>query len=322
MGQDMLDGESREALFRSQNPEDLVSLYQSFHSVADIRNFLCSRPKGKPTVVPHLGRGKPDCVAVVPTADASGPLASEFLRSFPHLDILLVESRGWGFNFAHSMNVGISAALELDPKWIVLTNDDLSPQSPWSEWRTEMDKREGTEWIKPTIYCDRKMLSSSWILTLLNEDTISWKLGHRLSQRSGEKDGTYNVFLSFARKLGVPPVLPVKTEPLRGVSDHFLAKRFRVTTVPTFLSVQPISIYRSSVLENTRFDERYTNALEDTDLSLRLAQEKHPGRLVRIGVNTRMGGSLGTSRIRWLRYNLPGNLLFAEKVRSVIEVGN
>ena len=46
---------------------------------------------------------------------------------FKGLHIIFVES-GWGdfyFNYAHNCNLGIKKALEYDPNWIVISNDDM-----------------------------------------------------------------------------------------------------------------------------------------------------------------------------------------------------
>ena len=85
------------------------------------------RPKG--TAYIHEVEGNKVIVVVIPTADFNGKYARECRENiFKGLHLIFVESAGIPdpyFNYAHNCNIGISKAMEYNPKWVILSNDDM-----------------------------------------------------------------------------------------------------------------------------------------------------------------------------------------------------
>jgi len=69
-----------------------------------------------------------EIIVVIPTADFNGKYARACREEiFKGLHMVFVES-GVGnfyFNYAHNCNIGIKKALEYNPKWIIVSNDDM-----------------------------------------------------------------------------------------------------------------------------------------------------------------------------------------------------
>ncbi|WP_077076265.1 hypothetical protein [Cuniculiplasma divulgatum] len=85
------------------------------------------RPKGFSTI--HEVEREKDIVVVIPTADFNGKFAIDCRESiFKGLHIIFVESSGRGdfyFSIAHNFNIGIKKAMKYNPKWVVVSNDDM-----------------------------------------------------------------------------------------------------------------------------------------------------------------------------------------------------
>ena len=85
------------------------------------------RPKGASYI--HEVEGNKDIIVVIPTADFNGKYARTCREEiFKGLHMIFVESGGNPdpyFNYAHNSNVGIKRAMEYNPKWVVVSNDDM-----------------------------------------------------------------------------------------------------------------------------------------------------------------------------------------------------
>jgi GT2 family glycosyltransferase len=69
--------------------------------------------------------GKTDIVFVIPTADVNGNYSKCCKLLYKNWYIIFVQSKGPNFNFGRSCNFGIKRALELNPKYVVISNDDI-----------------------------------------------------------------------------------------------------------------------------------------------------------------------------------------------------
>jgi GT2 family glycosyltransferase len=302
----------QETLYRSDNPKDLIAFYRSFDSFVELSRFFAHQPQAATRLVHYPRDGDLSCIAVVPTADVDGLTATGFLQSFPGLNTFLVESRGEGFNFARSMNKGIEAALDAGAEWVLLANDDLRVCSNHINWKTVVQNLSDESWICPKVFNGRHPQPSSWGLGVLDSKDLVWRLWRFFRGRSADDASTFGIFLREAERFHLPPILAVRCKPTRGITDRLLLRR-TVPSIKPFHSVQPITILRRGVARHPWFDDRFVNASEDTDLSLRLIRQGVRPYLIDVRLNTPIGSTLGRSRQRWLRYNLYGNLAFANK---------
>jgi len=115
------------SLFISDKIEDILEFYSLFDSREELIRWMKERPKGLSNIIEV--EGNKDIIVVIPTADVNGKYAKECRENiFKGFHIIFVESGNFHdpyFNYAHNCNVGIKKAMEYQPKWIVLSNDDV-----------------------------------------------------------------------------------------------------------------------------------------------------------------------------------------------------
>lgn len=310
--------ESQEKLFRSNDAGDLLKLYRSFKTFDELKSFYRSRRSADIKLVKRQGSGFRDLVAVVPTISAEGSLARSFGSQFKQLNTFFVESKGWGFNFARSMNAGIDAALEDGAEWVVLSNDDITAVAKVEDILREASSGDGADWYKSRVVTGKHIVPASWQMSTISGDDIIWRLWNFLRPMKEGDSSTYRLFLREAQRFGIEPSLSVKCNPTRGIPDRILS-RHPVKGLKQFLDVQPFAMVRAKLLEDYKFDEEFVNSSEDAELGLRLFLAGKRGRLSERRVETPYGSSLGSSRVRWLRYNLFGSLLLASKLKKLMQ---
>ena len=117
----------RNNYFTSNDPKRIIEFYNGFENRDQLIRWLKERPKGVANI--HEVEGDKEIIVVIPTADFTGKYARECRENiFKDLHIVFVESAELPdpyFNYAHNCNVGIRKAMEYNPKWIVVSNDDM-----------------------------------------------------------------------------------------------------------------------------------------------------------------------------------------------------
>ena len=110
-------------LFTSPNPEDVIKFYDHFDTAEQLIEWMKNRPTA-PMKIFEV-EGEKDIVFVIPTADHNGEMAQNCANIFKDQHMIFVESNGPFFNYARSCNFGLKYALKYNPKWVVLSNDDV-----------------------------------------------------------------------------------------------------------------------------------------------------------------------------------------------------
>lgn len=116
----------RNNLFTSNDDKKIIEFYNSFDDRNQLINWMKERPKGASHI--YEVEGDKDIIVVIPTADFEGKYAKGCRENiFKGIHMVFVESGkdDFYFNYAHNCNVGIKKALEYNPKWIVVSNDDM-----------------------------------------------------------------------------------------------------------------------------------------------------------------------------------------------------
>src|SRR2546425_12304946 len=90
-GREATDHDDLNALFSSDNPDDLVRFYNRFDDCEGIVQWMRNRPHGRAVIKEVEGDQK--VVVVIPTRDFSRGLAASCRRIFAELQIVFVESR-------------------------------------------------------------------------------------------------------------------------------------------------------------------------------------------------------------------------------------
>ena len=113
-----------DSLFTSKNSEDVLEFYSRFNTVDDLLNYSRNRTYHKPRIFEK--DGDKDVVAVIPTRDHNGEFAKSFCDIFKGFHIIMAESGNDPyFNYGRNVNVAIHKAVSYDPKWIIVSNDDM-----------------------------------------------------------------------------------------------------------------------------------------------------------------------------------------------------
>ena len=112
--------------FTSHDTSRVSEFFDGFNNNIQLIDWMKARPKGNFRI--REIEGDKDIIVVIPTADYNSEYAKNCReRIFKGLQIIFVESgqSNLFFNYAHNCNAGIKKAMEYDPTWIVLSNDDM-----------------------------------------------------------------------------------------------------------------------------------------------------------------------------------------------------
>ena len=124
--------------YGSNRYEDAIKFFEYFESSGDLINWMRERTKAEPNI--YIVNGSKDVVVVVPTANYNSALAVYCRNNlFNGLQIIFVESNGKYFNYSHSVNKGIEVALTFNPKWVIISNDDMQMIDPPSVLLKELN---------------------------------------------------------------------------------------------------------------------------------------------------------------------------------------
>ncbi|WP_188681481.1 glycosyltransferase family 2 protein [Thermogymnomonas acidicola] len=291
----------RNSYFMSNEPEKILEFYDGFDNRDELIRWMKERPKGVANL--YEVEGRKNIIVVIPTADFNGRYARNCREEiFKGLHMIFVESGEFPdpyFNFAHNCNVGIIRAMEYDPEWIVVSNDDMYKISPIEELEEELHRIENTEvYLVMTKYPGELHSLTEYVGT----STFIRKAIMSLSPKYRQK---YKIEKKFGLR-----VLTWR-DWYGGLTSRLLYKEmFHLKATYSF---GIISGYYASIFQGCVFDETYQNGMEDIDLSFRV--QKSPGRVsfVNYQIGSYSASTMGTGEFRWLR-DLSNKLYFQEKL--------
>jgi hypothetical protein len=294
--------EYRNRLFVSKNLVDILEFYRSFESNEEVLEWMRERPKGACFL--HEIEGDKEIVVVIPTADFNGNYAKNCRETiFKKLQIIFVESGEIGdpfFNFAHSVNIGISKALTYNPKWVIVSNDDMFQLDPIEKLVSEIRKINEND--IDAIFITESPHHS--VVSELAEPRFIRKFFHWLYPNK-----VFRYLINLEDKFNVK-YLSVSKSSLFGLI--FFKKGYRFIQGMDFFV---ISAKYSMINEGNLFDETFINTYEDVDLSLRLSFNAHRIATVDFRIGDYYGKSLGKVRDRMLR-DLTGEIYMNYKIAN------
>jgi hypothetical protein len=280
--------EYRNRFFMSNDPSILLKFYSKFSSGEEIIQWMRERPKGATYI--HEFEGNKDVVVVIPTADVNGAYAKNCAESvFKSLHIIFVESAEIGdlyFNYAHNVNAGVIKALTYNPRFIIISNDDVYSIEPIENLIMEINKFDMHK-IDGIFITESPHHS---VLSELAKPRIFRKLLHYLYPNV-----MFRYLIALEERFNVK-FLSVAKSTLFGLL--FFQRGYRFLQGMDFFIV---SSNYAKLYEGKLLDETFVNAYEDVDLSLRLSF--HPDRLARVNykIGDYYGKSLGKITNRMLR---------------------
>jgi hypothetical protein len=251
----------RNSLFTSNDPEKIIEFYDGFENRDQLIQWMKERPKGVSYI--HEVEGDKDIIVVIPTADFNGEYARECRENiFKGLHIVFVES-GIGnfyFNYAHNCNVGIKKAMEYNPKWVVVSNDDMYKIDDVSKLVKELGKVN--EKLIDVVFTHESIYHS--IPAGFGKQRFTrYPLRMLLMHKVKILDRILLIFkqIKIERKLGCNYFV----YPVRGHTKYIFKPGF------TFVSFTDFGIFSSEFLKQKHgnlFDETFVNAQEDHDIMI------------------------------------------------------
>ena len=234
------------------------------------------RPKGNFEIKEI--EGDKEVIVVIPTIDINSNFAQNCKNKiFKGLHIIFIESgyHNFYFNYAHNCNAGIKKAMTYNPKWVVLSNDDIDTQEDIKVLIAEL--RRIKELNTDFVYCqNRKDISNT---ANFSETTFQRNLLFRVTTNY-----TRNL-IKLEKKFGVKYLLAAVTFP----NKKLFKVKFSMPATSDFV------ILNSDLLRNIKdlFDETFINGGEDIEFSLRIFLRKSSYISIQYSIESRGGGSLG-----------------------------
>lgn len=275
----------RNNYFTSDDPNKIIDFYNGFENQDQLIQWMKERPKGVANI--YEVHGEKDIIVVIPTADFDGRYAMECRDNiFKGLHIVFVESGGKDdpyFNIGYNLNKGIKRASYYNPKWIVVSNDDMYRIDDIYVLKEALREVDSTQYkvvfTKPASYHS--------IPCSMSKQRVTRKvLFHLLGKIRREQ-------LYLENRFGVEYFLP----PVNGYWKLFFNKGPKILSIATFGAFSAELIRELGELYN----ETYLNSAEDMDLSVRLAFKKVPAMIIGYKIGNLKGSTLGRNVNRHLR---------------------
>ncbi|MGC8483824.1 MAG: hypothetical protein ACP5OE_09305, partial [Thermodesulfobium sp.] len=232
--------------------------------------------------------GDKDIIVVIPTADFDGKYAKNCREEiFNGLHIVFVVSgkNNFYFNYAHNCNVGIKKALEYNPKWIVISNDDMYKINEITVLKDSLNSLNET---KTSIVFINKGLFHEYPARIAQprffRDLLFFTLGKlRRKQLIFEKKYHVNLFLSNDR----------------GFQKLFFKGTIKVVGIGNFGIFSSLYLKR---IQGNLFDETFINGGEDLYLSLNIKLRKETSSTIKYSIGDFINTSLGINTPSGIRH--------------------
>lgn len=276
----------RNNYFTSQDPEKVVEFYDSFNSREQLIQWMMERPSGTSNI--HETEGDKEIVVVIPTADFNGKYAKECRENiFNGLHIVFVESGEVPdpyFNYAHNYNVGVKRAMEYNPKWIVLSNDDVYMIDGIDILKSNLSNLDDE--VVDVVFTNKSLYHSAPKIIIKRNFITNMVNRIRFGTFGEEMNKLFD-------KFGVTTLIS---------NDRFIQRMtFKSMRYDDLISFGIFS--RKFILEKKMnlFDEVFINEGEDSDLSISLKIEMKNVAYITYKIGDRIGMSLGTNMDRKMR---------------------
>ncbi|MEM3192894.1 MAG: hypothetical protein QW292_12590 [Candidatus Parvarchaeota archaeon] len=306
----------RDRLFTSGNPEDILRVYDSFQDREEVVEWMRGRPRGRADIIEV--EGDKDVIVVIPTADFNNQYAKECRENvYKGLHIIFVQSglpRDPYFNIAHNFNLGIRKAMEYNPKWIVISNDDVVKKDEPEKLVHELSQLDCEKvdavFTQPAGYHSAP--------AFIGQPNMLYDVTIRVFKHFSKNVEYVSRFYEDMKRLNENVYFLRFTYGIslkRKITDLFLfKKRLYFLNTASFMIVS-----RKFVRNNEKvFDETYINDMEDTELSLRVRNMNCA--FIDYDIGEYVGSSLGTGVVRFIRM-LPSLTYFSQEIDTGHIVG-
>jgi GT2 family glycosyltransferase len=271
-----------EDMFSSEDP----SIVEKIYSLD--RNTIIEWMRKRDTAPMKVWQtGNDDIAVVVPTADVKSARAKEVMRIFSGAKIVMVESKGRFFNYARSVNKGVSVALESSPRWVVISNDDVHGVDDFKKLKDELStSSKGMVLAKPSRY-------HSYKVSLIEVKPYFLKgmnfIGKLMKIPPAE---VYSYLqMKYGAKLGVKTLTIID-------SMIGLMRNFAGEVKDSFVNAGSFMVLNRRAINGKVFDETFINGYEDVYLSMKMRNDIE---IVNFRIKEERGASLGFGKLRFYR---------------------
>ena len=236
-----------------------------------------------------------DIVIVIPTANHEGEFAKNCANSiFKGQQIVFVESNGPFFNYARSGNYGLKYALKYNPKWIILSNDDILHSDPIDKLTRSLSSVDYNTPILAIVKQDR------WNKFSFRKRSVLFDFYEKFNSHSNyvniiNKFYITNVPFSFSSHYNLKGRI-------RTIIIKLLTKEiFNINFSGDFIIFSERAILDITKQYGSIFDETFINCCEDSDLYIRTILLSITPVNLDFNLKADIGGSLGQSKSKNMR---------------------
>ena len=281
--------------FTSGNPDKIIEFYNSFENRDQMIQWMKERPKGVSNI--YEVDGDKDIIVVIPTVDFNGKYAKECRENiFKGLHIIFVESGevpDQYFNYAHNCNVGIRKALEYNPKWVVLSNEDMRKIDDPRSLKNALMKFDPNE-VNVLFTKESPDHYHSQPTFLARPNALGKTLHFLLSLFKKSFFSIAYTKENFTKKFCLDVILLPK---------HEIIKLFFSKIKPIFVTESFTILSGSYAKSNNGYilNESFCNGAEDWDFSFRIFYEFKKYNFVNFLIGEYTGAVIGVGKDRTLR---------------------
>lgn len=288
----------RNNYFSSNDPRKVIEFYNGFKHRDQLIQWMRERPNGVPII--REVEGDKEVIVVIPTADFNREYAKECRENiFKGLHIVFVLSGGKGdfyFNFAHYVNAGIKKAIEYNPKWIVISGDDMRKNDTPDKLKNELFKLDPSK--IDVVFTEPSQTKYHSKPSLFGRPNLLGKIYYFWTYKTGIAPYDFWIYLykdpSLMKKLGIEIILL----PNHTISNIFFKKLKPVVMTMAF------SIISGSFASREKgriLDESFINGADDWDFSFRTFYKGLSYGFIGYRIEEYIGISLGNGGNRAIR---------------------
>ena len=273
-------------LFTSKNVEDIIKFYDHFDNADQLIEWMKDRPSAPMKIYEVVG--DKDIVIVIPTADHNGEYANNCVNEiFKGQQIVFVESNGPFFNYARSCNFGLKYALVYNPKWIILSNDDVTKYDDFKKLKSQLSNLDSKS--TDVAFLKNNTFRPYDISSILVRETALLRFFRKFSKN--------HYYQSLKDKFNLQLDVIGKRRLLKRFNSFFYHNLKQFYDFFDFIIIS--NNYLSSC--NEFFDSTFINGYEDHFRSYILSNENRAESFVEFNIGSVGGHTLGLNYIRKLR---------------------
>lgn len=297
--------------YYGNDPLAILKFYYNFETEVDLVKWMKSRPEGNKKRKIVEVKGDNDIVVVVPTIDSNSVYSKECKRVFKGQRMIFSENFGHKrdryFNYAKVCNAGLQYALKYNPKWIILSNDDIYKIDEFRVLKKQLGgldnrKLDVVFTNKPNVYHSLPFWFAKRTALLRNYRKIRGGI-ERLLRGDNERLLLEGIIERFDMRYCYFSL--DNTSVFRSLFHKLMFRKIR-----QFYCTGDFSIFSANLIRKNKklFDETYINNVEDTDLCMHFSKDRTAFVDYRLG--DYIGSSLGSAKNKVKDARIVANLIY------------